>query len=663
VGSNYWFSPTPTTAARLAGYPTLNLQYAYRNDPNLPQYLHPTTGCEPFDFNLIDHNNNTLATNATTSTGRQMPTANWYYLWKLGLISSKAYSQYMLRYKEGLAASPNAITIGNNANDFATYYSHYATDGHPKFRQNLWEETRNINSNIRGIKYSTPDFYPHISAWADAPGAFHGLEWVAECRRIELKHEPEANVVPARQNPLYPPNAAINNIVHPWITYANRPADILFSPYVSPGWDAQEFLNMRPGQYLGLLKVLGVMGAEFFYSGYFHNHDMYKSIGDQGCGVATAYTLLTAPTSPSQNVNDMIWQAAMPSYAQAAMSQAPEFFFDGATGSPAAATLLAKDNLSTTTLPYTKCNGTAGSIYCQSNYYKLQASIIPATPTNTNATDAEIVAVARQLGSSSKFLITLTLQPKNGAYGTYILGSTPTNTFYNPSIPPNAYASVSVQLPTVSGSSVNFSLFATRQGRTYVIDKTTATTKIICVDAWHEWKHPAHWTRSIILESELPSNIIGTSFVNTIRPAGLINNSENFTKFTSFVNNNQTYEYDFEPTQNGNYAIYVRAASDNNAAATINAQILMKNKLGATVQTIQLNSVNLPPCTAVGHYEWRKFPVALPVSLSNAYKYTLVINPGTGSNAQSDIDQFFITINDPVPAIDEITGFNNDCNP
>jgi hypothetical protein len=45
--------------------------------------------------------------------------------------------------------------------------------------------------------------------------------------------------------------------------------DTLFSPFVSPGWSYKEEKNCRPAQYLGLLKCMAAMGAEYFYNGFF----------------------------------------------------------------------------------------------------------------------------------------------------------------------------------------------------------------------------------------------------------------------------------------------------------------------------------------------------------------------------------------------------------
>jgi hypothetical protein len=145
----------------------------------------------------------------------------------------------------------------------------------------------------------------------------------------------------------------------------------------------------------------------------------------------------------------------------------------------------------------------------------------------------------------------------------------------------------------------------------------------------------------------------------TLRPTGAT--TEDYSIFTTYARNNQNYQYSFSPTENGNYAIYVRAASYGNTAASITASVEIKDKNGVLIQNLPLNGVNLPACTGNFHFEWRKFPVPVTVNTSNEHTYTLKINAGTGANALTDIDKFFITINDPLPSTEG--QLNNECNP
>ena len=48
-----------------------------------------------------------------------------------------------------------------------------------------------------------------------------------------------------------------------------RAGDTLFSPFVAAGWKSAVERNMRPGQWLGFLKVLTALGAEYVETGFF----------------------------------------------------------------------------------------------------------------------------------------------------------------------------------------------------------------------------------------------------------------------------------------------------------------------------------------------------------------------------------------------------------
>lgn len=143
-----------------------------------------------------------------------------------------------------------------------TLFTIYANEGGPidKFDWNIMKKCMNP---INGNYYSTPDFYPRWPInWKAWRGAWHGWKWIAEGRQVELKH-----------------------------------GDNLFSPYVCAGWSKDQKEDIRPGQWLGLLKCLAGAGAEFYYVGYFN---------------------LSVPyTDPRQYV----WQAAMASYAQGITSR------------------------------------------------------------------------------------------------------------------------------------------------------------------------------------------------------------------------------------------------------------------------------------------------------------------------------------------------------
>lgn len=156
-----------------------------------------------------------------------------------------------------------------------TLFSWYGVDGGPmQLHRFEWSEARKVGDKIRGQYYSTPDFYPRWpDNWRKWKGAWRGLDWVVASRKEEVAS-----------------------------------GDELFSPFVAAGWDREPTKNIRPSQWLGLLKLLGPMGAEFFYTGFFN----------EGVG-STAFA----------HPNHYTWQAVMPSYAQAISSRYEEILLDG----------------------------------------------------------------------------------------------------------------------------------------------------------------------------------------------------------------------------------------------------------------------------------------------------------------------------------------------
>lgn len=146
-------------------------------------------------------------------------------------------------------------------------YSVYAIDGHSHYRNN-YNVMRKINTPINGKYYSTPDFYPRYPwNWKKWSGPWHGLSWIFESRPHEL-----------------------------------AVGDSLYSPFVAPGWDNDPTKNICPSQWLGLLKLLAMTGAEFFYTGFFNERQ------------------------PFPNSETYIWQAVVPVYAQAITTRYENIF-------------------------------------------------------------------------------------------------------------------------------------------------------------------------------------------------------------------------------------------------------------------------------------------------------------------------------------------------
>ncbi|MCM5527628.1 LamG domain-containing protein [Parasegetibacter sp. NRK P23] len=136
------------------------------------------------------------------------------------------------------------------------------------------------NSSVNGSPRSTPSFYPaRPDNWRMSSGPLNGYGRVAEGRKREI----ELGVK-------------------------------FFSPFVAAGWSNEE-KNIRPAQWLGLLKSMVMLGADFFYTGYFN---VTGKNGKWPDGVG--------PYDP----RGYAYQAVMPSYAQAVASYFSDFLEKGA---------------------------------------------------------------------------------------------------------------------------------------------------------------------------------------------------------------------------------------------------------------------------------------------------------------------------------------------
>ena len=117
------------------------------------------------------------------------------------------------------------------------HYSEYQVQGSNPYFGN-WTFTREINTPYTQADgttqyYSTADFYPKNPYWWETgAGPWHGLSWMTTIAR---------------------PSELANG-------------DPLYSPFVAAGWSVGAENNIRPAQWLGLLKILAVWGAEFYYT-------------------------------------------------------------------------------------------------------------------------------------------------------------------------------------------------------------------------------------------------------------------------------------------------------------------------------------------------------------------------------------------------------------
>ena len=174
------------------------------------------------------------------------------------------FSQWRTRLTNGFSQQ---LMAGHESTIFkGTKFSQYQVQGDTVFFGN-WSVTRHIGdpwpdaATGNDSYYSAVDFYlQHPSIWWTGAGPDHGVEWLNGVRRSE-----------------------------------RALGDELYAPFLSAGWSQQAERNLRPAQWLGLLKIMAVWGAEWFYAGFFS---------------------LRQPFQPAEN---WAWQALAPVYAQAAI--------------------------------------------------------------------------------------------------------------------------------------------------------------------------------------------------------------------------------------------------------------------------------------------------------------------------------------------------------
>ena len=152
-----------------------------------------------------------------------------------------------------------------------TAYTQYRIDGQDgtngrNFYEPAFAQRKKINSDPNFGQCSTFDLYPRFPYnWRYNISAFRGWQPLVEARNTEIAN-------------------------------GNR----YFTPFISPGYDVNEEKNIRPAQWLGLLKATALMGARSFYTAYFNEASSYMP-----------------PNPPPADPKGYAWQIAMPIYAQA----------------------------------------------------------------------------------------------------------------------------------------------------------------------------------------------------------------------------------------------------------------------------------------------------------------------------------------------------------
>jgi hypothetical protein len=542
-------------------------------------------------------------------------------------------------------------------------YTLYNMDAQKLFRWD-WEVIRKGTSDFKtGFgKYSAGDFYPWLQYWSRNLGAYHGFARVVESTNVELN----------------PPNAS---------AFTNRMPDKLKSPYVCAGWNPDENYTKRPAQWLGLLKALNMMGAEFFYAGHFgsdgaefrdfNGHVIHHDYTNPNPTTITpiaanAGTNCYTPSSPfspncipkSDNIGNKrnafllanyVWQLSTPSYAQATAYHYYPFLLNG--------TLIQGNKYYQdipVTLPATPTYSSSANaflgFYVNNGYNTPVAYTTPAGWLNP-----ETLIAARKMGS--KYAITASLQPQEPAF--FKINDTTTSQPYFLSYI-DQKANIEADIDFALEPNKNLKTKARRQGSTYLYDETNATDPVFYqVDAWHEWKHPLHWDTNFMFEAEVydyadPGLGIARKTLNAVYTPITNKDFRNFATAIEIPNGNlssypniiddggviaNSVNYTFEPrTTNNTYYVFIKARSNT----TTTPRILKINIFVGNVFALAMGRTVTMPTT----WAWYR----LPTTFTNAQKdvlHTLRL----GMNKGIQIDKIYLSkqanlpFNDGVPVI------------
>lgn len=305
--------------------------------------------------------------------------------------SGWSVSQYSARFQYRMDSVYRAAIMDGLDSD-KTHFSFYNLSA---FNPAYWPDyamRRKLNQWDSQTVYPTPDFYPRWpDNWQNARGAFNGYGTVAAGRVTEIAH-----------------------------------GDRFFTPFVSAGWGEEEN-NIRPAQWLALLKAMVMLGADFFYTGYFNV-----------TGAGGKWPNGAGPNDP----RGYAYQIAMPAYAQAVRTWAPEFFEKGELLNPADST----DKM---------------------RQYRFKGRA-----------ENELIIV-RKWGK--KYLIYGSIQP---------------NSNIKNNIPLAKQTSINIE-----GKAISFEI--RKQGSMYVLDLSEAQPVFYQLDGWHQYEHPYYWDKAIVQEAEM----------------------------------------------------------------------------------------------------------------------------------------------------------------
>ncbi|MEO8146833.1 MAG: T9SS type A sorting domain-containing protein [Bacteroidia bacterium] len=401
-----------------------------------------------------------------------------------------------------------------------TKWQFYESEGHNFYRPK-YSEIRTAQTPINGTNYPIASIYARFpDNWKTGYSAWNGWNWFVESRAIELSYN-----------------------------------DNYCSPAVGAGWDSLESNNIRPGQWLGLCKAMSMAGAEYFFPAFF-----------------------VLGGTAMQNPRNYVWQAIVPSYAQAITTRYEDLFKSGY--------VMPGD------VPLSLNNPTGPKAY------------------SFQAGDQRKLVVVRKSNTGNRYAITGTIQPLSNEMGSTEVESTATI--------------------ALDGQTVKFKV--RRQGSTYIYDNTASPAKFYQLDGWHEYSHPANWSRNFEIEGELFDNNNSSLAIKTYVPAGTVaGDYTNFTSCAGFTTaTDAKYNFSMRELNPTTYYFWVRARS----------------KSGSTGLDIKMDGVSSGSINCITDTNWTWYrinsnttqPIVFTSLSINNHELTL-----TAQNTNIEIDKAFLT--------------------
>ncbi|MBK8172019.1 MAG: hypothetical protein IPK60_16970 [Sandaracinaceae bacterium] len=402
------------------------------------------------------------------------------------------------------------------------------------------------------FRYSTPYIYPYSSyRWYYTLADRHGVQWLLESRQVEI------------------------DAGSPWAL-----------PYVAAGWSYKEERNIRPGQWLGMLKIMGAAGALSYVPAFFvipselGGSCSWGVCNDLDCQASDT----TCQAQTIQNPNHHAWQTLTPSYAQAAISRGEDIMRSASS------------------------------------------EWMGALPTNSPS----IIATGQRLGTRA--LIAVALMPNsNDAASHQVTTST---------------ALVGVDHDGESGTPLKHMRFDARiQGSVYIADFATTPATVIQLDAWQEFTHPNWWSRDFTLDAEV-FDAVHDMQIASEAPGASTDDYRGLTGYVSVIASRASevfdgalagaphIELDIEARASATYQVWVRLRTTTSEAAS--AYVWVGDAVGDARQV---------GCTSNSAWTWVRLDCASggeasTLSLTGDIEQVLHVAPSHGG---VEIDRILLT--------------------